>query len=308
MTSRLRFGALLVASVAPLAFVGVFVAWVQPARAVVALPAAPTLYLYEDATFTRSPLVHLTFGADFNYPSGIVEYRTSNDPTAANGVLVNGTNLVGGAGWWTLAPGPDGSRTIYGQTHHANGAWSPVGSLNLELQTDSAVRMIVDADPLPNNHPETDWHDQFAGPDDVITAKENPFILGPNQTFEVSSATWTVAFFDATGTISPGTHSIDAPSGDNPCTTKCVTVSAPFSYSCRATGSFTIHDIEFTGNHDVAMLDADYKLKCFDFYVIAGSIRYGSDRDAFAIDQSTDLLFLGESMRECNGCGRRWTQ
>jgi hypothetical protein len=294
MTQRVRSVARLFGALAPLAIVALFVAWAQPTRAVVAGPDAPTLYLYYDSTFTRSSAVYLTFGADFDYPSSIVEYRTSNDPTTANGVLVNGTNLAGGGNWWTLAAGADGPRTIYGQTHHANGAWSPVGSLNLVLESDSAVRWIVDSDPLPNDHPETDWHDQFAGPEDVITAKENPFVLGPDQTFEVSTSAWGIAFFDAAGTISAGTHQIDAPSGDNACTSECVTVNAPFSYSCRAAGTFTIHDIEFTPEHDVARLDADYKLKCFDFYVVAGSIRYGSDRDAFAIDQSTDLLFLGE--------------
>jgi hypothetical protein len=268
----------------------------RPASASEMAPLPPALAVH-DAPFTRSTVVSLAMDHDLTYPSPTVGWRASNTPETANGALVDGVDLPSSAGEWTLAPGPDGARTIYAQTQHADGAWSQVASVTLTLDTSPISRLVIDLEPQLGGHsirglPGTDWHTQSATPEDHLFGYATT-VSGEFRGFRVSDDDWHVSFFNEEGPALPGVYVVDEPVEEVSCGPICASVAlgGPGN-DCAGAGTFTIQDIAFTADGDLEMVDADFNLLCFG-NAMAGSIRYGSDRDVAAIDQTDDILLFG---------------
>ncbi len=97
----------------------------------------------------------------------VAQYRASNDDTTSGGVLSNGVSVPQNV-VWTLASGPDGPRTVYGQVKYESGLWSPVASLALTLDRTPSSSLAVDIDSVGSRIPAPasfDWHARTATPD-----------------------------------------------------------------------------------------------------------------------------------------------
>jgi hypothetical protein len=292
----LAIGRFLVAAVALPAFLLLAAAFARPAVAsVVAVAAAPSLGV-DDGPFTRNEVVTLTIQASHLYPSPAVEWWASNDSAIVGGQLVNGSQVLTGVGSWQLADGADGPRTIYAQTKHADGTWSAVASTILTLDTDPGSRVVFDLEPvfqLTNSVPDpVDWHSVWATPVQRILGQATTFAGG--QSLNVSVGGWGVTFASNTGPIAPGTYSVPAPGAGGSCGTSCAAVSRAFAGTCLGSGTFTVTEIAVTGDDDLAILDADYRLLC-GTAVLAGSIRYGDTSDISSLDESPFELAFGDT-------------
>ena len=257
-------------------------------RAADPVAPAPSLAAF-DGPFTRNQQVELDFVAP---PEGgpVALYRASNDAVTAGGVLSNGAS-VANDDWWTLAPGADGPRTVYGQVQYESGLWSPVASVSLTLDRTPESSMYFDFDevgarihPLPS----FDWHARTATPADRVFGVGSSDGTPDPMTVGVGDETRFIYFQNALGPILPGTYAVSR-NGDEPCENACVAVAGMGNY-CRATGgSFTVDDVAFTPDGDLAVLDADFSVVCIDT-LMSGSIRYGATRDIVALDQDAESL------------------
>lgn len=261
---------------------------------VAADPVAPSLYV-DDGPFTRNTVVRLSITADGLYASPAVEWWAANDPATANGRLVNAASVPTGVGNWALAAGPDGPRTIYAQSKHANGAWSAVGSLTLTLATDPGSRLLMDVEPNGrfddlSADPVVDWHTIWATPADAISGHATTFA---GQSVNVNAGGWGVTLATTSGLIAPGTYELPTPPSDGSCGTVCAGVSRAFHGSCLGGGTFAVNAIEISPDDDLEVLDADFRLSC-GTTVMAGSIRYGSGAEIGALDQSVESLAFGD--------------
>ena len=261
---------------------------------VAADPTAPVLYV-DDGPFTRNGVVRLWITADYVYSSPAVEWWASNDPTVANGQLVNATSVPTGVGDWSLAAGPDGSRTVYAQSKHANGAWSAVGSLTLTLDTDPASRLLMDVEPNARfddftTGPTVDWHTIWSTPGDAISGHATTYT---GQSVNVNAGGWGITLATTSGALAAGTYDLPTPAADGSCGSVCAGVSRAFNGSCLGSGTFTVNAIEISPDDDLEVLDADFRLAC-GIHLMAGSIRYGSTSDISAMDQSAESLAFGE--------------
>jgi len=269
----------------------------RDARAVVAAPPTPRLYVY-DAPFVRTTSVELAFVMD-SYGGPIAQYRASNDPAVSDGVLTDGVS-VGESGLWPLAVGPDGSRTIYGQIQAQDGSWSAVAAIALVLATAPGTALAIDLDPQPglgydiHLPPGSDWHGVFALPGDQITAHTIPDGSADPTGLLISGGPWTVLFGDSAGSIGVGTHVVPQPIDDFHLGSVYAGVSHGSGNDCFGGGTFTIHAIAFTPDGDLASLSADFRLTCAT-YVMSGSIRYGSADAIVALDPTLDDAAFGTS-------------
>ncbi len=256
----------------------------------------PALRLFiDDAPFVRTTSVPVAFietGGDV-----ITDYRLSNDGDIADGVLVNGSS-VPKHGEWGLAPGPDGPRRVYGQVRYQSDGWSPVVTQDLVLDTSPGSMVSVDLDPqsglgysisLP---PGADWHGVFALPKDRITARAFPAGTTSPTAFQVTGGRWGVHFGDKEKPIAAGTYEVPPPTDAFTTASLYAGVSAGDGNDCNGGGTFTIHEIEFAEG-DLAVLSADFRLTCYDSYVVSGSVRYGNDDPIVALDPSIDDAYLG---------------
>lgn len=253
----------------------------------------PPPFLVDDAPFTRSSIVHVAFGA--LQGSVATEYRLSNDPAVLNGMLVNGA-AVAEAGPWTLASGPDGPRSIYGQFRDSTGLWSSVRQLDLVLSTTPPSSIYLDMDPQGGPgygiwlQPGSDWHTRSSTPNDPMIGQAlAPFTPSPAG-FSVADGRWVVQLYDHHGPIVPGTYAIPASINEFNCLDVCASVAAGLGNDCIGGGTFTVHAITLTPAADLETLDADFRLVCFGASVMSGSIRYGSARAIVAVDQDVDEL------------------
>ena len=102
------------------AVVCLFVLAGRPGALHAADPVAPAPELTAfDAPFTRNIQVSIAFAVpDEGGP--VAQYRASNHDTMSGGVLSNGVSVPQNV-VWTLASGPDGPRTVYGQVNTSPG-------------------------------------------------------------------------------------------------------------------------------------------------------------------------------------------
>jgi hypothetical protein len=287
-----RFAAVLVGL--PVLFA--FVALTRPALAGVPGPGAPFVFV-DDAPFTRNQVVTVAIDADYTHPSPAVEWYASNDPATSNGQLVNRVAIPTGVGDWTLPAGPDGVRTIYGQTHHEDGSWSEVGSLTLTLDTSPGSRLAIDVDVNARlddsgGDPPQDWHQILNVADVPVYGDAHTWAGG--QSVSVSADRWGVTFSSNTGPIVTGIYTVPAPGNDGSCGTSCAGVSRAFQGTCLGGGTFTITSISITPDDDLETLVGHFRLTCFGS-AMAGSIRYGSDADVSFFDQSAETLSFGDT-------------
>jgi hypothetical protein len=252
---------------------------------------APTLHA-ADAPFIRSnaPTIEFMMPTD----DAVAAYRLSNDSVAANGILTNGTS-VPAASAWTVAPGPDGPRTVYGQVRYASGAWSPIVSLAFTLDTSPGTSLAVEGEsggPGPQPPAGYDWHTRTTTPATQITGQGSSDGTPDPQSVAVGDGAWYVILETAGQPIAVGTHDVNQPiSGE--CDGACAAVGAGGHFCEAKTGSFTIHDVSFTRDGDLVALDADFHLQCFNA-LRSGSIRYGENRAVVALDQDADALLFGD--------------
>ena len=257
-------------------------------RAADPVAPAPTLTAL-DGPFTRNVQAQLDFVAPAE-GGPVALYRASNDAATAGGVLSNGAS-VANDGWWTLAAGADGPRTVYGQVKYASGLWSPVVTVSLTLDRTPESSMYFDFDAVGariHPSPSFDWHARTATPADRVFGVGSSDGTPDPTTVGVGDDTQFIYFQNALGPVVPGTYAVSR-NGDEPCEHACVAVAGMGSY-CRATGgSFTVDDVAFTPDGDLTMLDADFSVVCIDT-LMSGSIRYGSARDIVALDQDAESL------------------
>ncbi len=261
-------------------------------------PIAPAPHLIvDDGPFTRNPDVKLGFVTYVDgQPNGgpVAKRVASNDPATSDGLLVNGVE-VGEYDWWTPAPGPDGTRTIYGQVQYTSGLWSPVASIDVVVDTDPASSMAVDVDNRTMYWaPDwTDWHTVSRTPAARIFADGSRPTSPTPDSLSISDPHWGVTFATPGVPIVEGAHTITTPVGDA-CGSTCAivgVVGGSTLASCMATGgTFTIHDLVLTPQGDIDVLDADFSLECDAEHHMSGSIRYGSARGFRALDQDVDGL------------------
>jgi hypothetical protein len=264
------------------------ISFARPALGAVAAPPAPRL-IVDDGSFTRTTSVFLGFTDQDKSGAIVVAYRASNtgavDP---DGVLIDGQNVTV-FGPWSLAAGPDGIRTIYGQIGYAGGLWSSVSSVSVTLETSAPTSIYIDLDPQPVPLPPfgdpVDWHARLSTPASPIFGGPNgPGLFG----FTVGNAQWGVSFRNDAATAGPGTYEVLDPGVGIECGPICVRVRTVYSLCLAARGGvFTIHDIAWRPDGDLEMVAADFRVTCFGF-VMAGSIRYGSSRPLIALDQTSD--------------------
>lgn len=283
--------AMLAAAVALLLGVGA----VPAIRAADPVAPAPTLWVW-DAPFSRNTTVELGFVLDHVGGGPVAERRASNDPITVDGVLANGV-AVPVIGPWALAPGPDGSRTVYGQVRYESGLWSPVASIDLVLATDPASSLYIDLDPQPGLGYEIsppadgDWHTRTETPGSPAHGHASPPGSAVPTSITVDDGRWGVGFAVDEGPIVPGTYAVPEPIEEVSCGPVCAWVSRANHGDCSGSGTFTIHDVAFTPDGDLAILDADFRLACFS-YLMSGSVRYGSARATVALDQDVDRLLF----------------
>ncbi len=291
--SLARMAALTVASFGAVALAMIATFALAPATiAADPVAQAPTLYV-EDAPFTRNRVVHLVI-SQYGGPGGlVVERRASNDGATTAGVLTNGVSVEGIVDW-ELATGPDGPRSIFAQVRFQDGSWSPIGSLSLylDLSRQSSLYMDLDGSVVLQGTEIADRHTRTVTPGDLIQGRTG---LAPDDIrwFVVRDDQLSVTLFVASGVFAPGTYASEAPVGGAPCATACATISNSVSLgACTGNGPFTIHDIAFTADGDLELVDADFRIACSSG-VVSGSIRYGSERDTIALDQTSDVLHYG---------------
>jgi hypothetical protein len=259
---------------------------VYPALGLVGTPTAPSLFV-ADAPFTRNHTVELNFIPRGTYPSGVAEWRASNDPTLLGGMLVNGIT-VPESGDWALAAGVDGPRAIYGQAHYQDGVWSPVASIRLTLETTPNSHLAIDVDASANlTPPGVDHRVQLTAPGDRIEARAST--LANLVKFDVSAGPWDVYFATTGGPPVPGTYQLSLPDPTVGCASNCGGVGGPGNV-CDGSGTFTIGAIEFTTDGDLRLLAADFRMVCHGAAVMSGSIRYGDSTGFVATDQSVESL------------------
>jgi hypothetical protein len=262
-------------------------------RAADPVAPAPTLAAF-DGPFTRNQQVELDFVAP---PEGgpVALYRASNDAVTADGILSNGAS-VANDDWWTLAPGADGPRTVYGQVQYESGLWSPVASVSLTLDRTPESSIYVDIDSVGSRIPAPptfDWHARTATPADRIFGQGNTDGTPDPITVGVGDATRFIYLQGSDQPLAPGSYVVHRRT-DFGCENACVVVGA-MGHFCEASGgSFTVTDIAFTAEGDLSVLDADFRVECIDTEM-SGSIRYGATRDVDALDQDAEsLLFPAE--------------
>ena len=201
---------------------------------------------------------------------------------------------------WTLAPGPDGTRTVYGQLKYASGAWSPVGSVSVELDQSPATSMYADIDQSPvfddasTGSPAPDWHERSSTPTDPVYGYGISFPSPDPFGFAVADGHWSFSFIRHDGAIEPGSYQTQPLVGDQ-CVTTCATVSLNAGRDCPGTGTVQIDEIAFTPDGDLESVAADFRLDCHVYGVMSGSIRYGTDRPMQALDQSAETYRLVSS-------------
>jgi hypothetical protein len=289
--SRSIVAALLLAVIGAGSFPGARIAAADP----VAPP--PTLFV-ADGPFVRHPLVQLGVMQQGGYGGTVIERRVSNEPTVADGVLVNG-QAAAELGPWTLASGPDGPRTIHAQLHYASGLWSPIATLDVVLDTAPESSLYVDLDPQPglgyeiHLPPGADWHTRSTSADTAISGRVQPAGTPPTG-FSVGDDRWSVYFYNQGGPVAPGTYDVATPVEEVSCGPICAGVVASNTTGCAGGGTFTIHEVSFTPDGDLESVAADFRLLCFS-WLMSGSIRYGSSRGTIAIDQSADVLTFGSA-------------
>ena len=153
--------------------IGLLLAIILPAAtSATTITGLPPVLSLDEHPFTRNPELQLVVMRAPSQTDTVVERRASNSPTTVDGVLAG--DLVPEVGMWTLAPGPDGTRTVYGQLKYASGAWSPVGSVSVELDQSPATSMYADIDQSPvfydasTGSPAPDWHERSSTPTDPV--------------------------------------------------------------------------------------------------------------------------------------------
>ena len=266
-----------------------FLFWVPIA---VAAAPAPELWI-GDGPFTRNQTIELGFIQRDNAGGAISQRRASNDPATSGGVLTHGVTVTDD-GPWTLAAGPAGPRTVYGQYRYTSGVWSPVASITVTLDTTVDSAMYVDADPrgfFPSADAGVDFHDLMRSPTTpLFGAAYTVDSPGPNGV-NVNAGDWAFGFGVDTGPITAGTYdAIATPAPDTVGPTHAI-VSAR-GEQCDGTGPVTVNEIAFTADGDLQTLSADFRLDCFDG-VISGSIRYGTIDPVAALDQDADAFLFG---------------
>jgi hypothetical protein len=264
------------------------------------VPHAPA-FLVDDGPFTRSSIVYVAFGHISPSETTAVEYRLSNDPALAAGILVNGA-AVERSGPWTLAAGPDGPRTIYGQFKDPTGLWSSVREVDLIVDQDPPSALYVDMDPQPglgyeiSLPPGSDWHTSSSTPlNEMLGHPIDPMTPSPHG-FRVSDGKWEVSLHDRWAPLVAGTYVIPSNINEGNCIAVCATVAGSLGNDCVGNGTFTIHEIAYTAAGDLETLAADFRLLCIGTYLMSGSIRYGSGLAVVALDQSKDELLFGETI------------
>ena len=277
-------GALAFAVVCLLALAG------RPAALRAADPVAPAPTLVaQDAPFTRNAQVTLDFVVP---PEGgpVALYRASNDAATSGGILTNGVAVSSG-GSWTLAAGPDGPRTVYGQVRYTSGLWSPVASATLTVDLTPSSSLYVDIDSVGSRIPTPlnfDWHARTATPAERIVGQGSGGNPEPT-TVGVGDSSRFIYLQGSDEPLAPGSYVVHRRSGDFGCENACVVVGAKGNF-CRASGgTFTVTDIAFSPEGDLEILDADFRVECVDT-LMSGSVRYGSSRAIAALDQSRESL------------------
>ena len=250
-------------------------------------PEPPQLSTY-DAPFVRTPVVQLDFVQQNGSGGVVITRRASNDPATTNGVLTNGTT-VAETGLWSLAAGPDGPRTVYGQFQFAGGAWSPVASLSLDLDTSPASSFYADRD--AKNLLEEGFHQYMTDADTRFVARGQPAGAPDGSGFQVMGPGISVSLYTPGVSMSPGVYDATVNESGG-CDAVCATVSTD-GEGCLAEGTVTVHEIAFHDSGDVQSVSADNRLTCLPVTVFIGSVRYGSTADVVALGQDMDAINFG---------------
>jgi hypothetical protein len=275
---------------------GLVAEWVRP-DAAAAADAAMAVVLIDDGPFTRNRVVQVAVATDGVAPGPVIEARVSNSPATVDGVLVDGQAIEG---WtdWTLAAGADGPRTVYGQLRYEGGAWSAVGSTVVTLGTspESSVYFDIDANGIHHDgtttRPEPDWHALSRTPDQRIVAQAITPEVRDFTAFTIHASDWRLTFYHQDDSVPAGTYVAAGTHHHLPCESTCVVIASGHD-QCSGAGPFLIHEVALTPEGDVDRLSADFRLDCSIHGVMAGSIRYGSDVDIVAVDQSPERLRFG---------------
>ena len=242
----------------------------------------------QDGPFTRNQQVDLAFIVP---PEGgpVSEYRASNDAATSDGILTNGAAVTANA---ALDAGSRTRRATYrlrtgqvrvgtvvsGRQRLADPRHDPI---ELDLRRFRQRRL---EDPAP---PDFDWHARTATPADRVFGLGVYDGTGPAEV-GVGDEQRFIYFVTATGPVGVGSFDVQR-AGDSGCESACATVGARGRFCEASGGSFTITDIAFTPEGDLAVLDADFRLECIDT-LMSGSIRYGASRDIVALDQDAESL------------------
>ena len=198
-------------------------------------------------------------------------------------------------GSWTLASGPDGPRTVYGQVKYASGPWSPVASLSLTLDLTPSSSIYVDIDSVGariHPPPSFDWHARTATPADRIVGRGSDDGSPDPRTVGVGDDTRFIYLQGSDEPLAPGSYVVHRRS-DFGCENACVVVGASGRFCEASGGTFTVTDVAFSPEGDLAVLDADFRVECVDT-LMSGSIRYGSARDIVGLDQDAESLLFPE--------------
>ena len=157
--------------------------------------------------------------------------------------------------------------------------------------------LYVDLDPqgggytisLPDGAP---WHTYSTSDTATFDAQTLDDASGNPHGFWVSDGSWIVTYWQDEGTPAPGTFEVPEPGDQLSCGAICVTVGAAWGNNCRGSGQITIAAIDIAQDGTIETIDADFDLHCFSG-VMAGSIRYHSDRPVTAMLQTADVLAYG---------------
>ncbi len=243
----------------------------------------PTPYFHSpDAPYTRNPQIYI----GFVQPTGdaIAEYLLVNDdPTVnQNGRLANATTVPGGLDWTLPGLGP---HTVYGQVEYASGYQSAVISLDVVVGPPVASSMYVDLDPGSLLHVANgDWHSLARSTAQTFIAYTMPVDGSSPVGVVAEDDDFRIGFFDSTGAFAPGTHVVSD--------TQTALVASGSAYCWATGGEYTVNNITLEPGPDVSVIDVDFRLLCHS-HVMAGSVRYASERAIPAIDPSADSLAFG---------------
>jgi hypothetical protein len=243
----------------------------------------PTPYFHSpDAPYTRNPQIYIGFVQPTE--DAISEYLMVNDdPTVdQNGRLANATTVPGGLDWTLPGLGP---HTVYGQVEYASGYQSAVISLDVVVGPAVASSMYVDLDPGSLQHVANgDWHSLARSTAQTFIAYTMAVDGSAPVGVVAEDDDFRVGFFDSTGAFTPGTHVVSD--------TQTALVASGSAYCWATGGEYTVNNITLESGPDVSDIDVDFRLLCHS-HVMAGSVRYASERAIPAVDPSADSLAFG---------------